>query len=262
MHSAALHDRLLAPSAATTPAVAALFIDEFEHDAPLVSIPRPEAQLVARFGPSARNGVDVHAFGARERAHRKLIRGGQRSVTVRLRLGVSDVVLGVPATAIAGRIVPLEDLWGEVETGRLREQLAGSGSTAEAARILDSAIAERLVVAQASGAPARLTLVAADMLSGASVNAVAVDLGVSERHLRRLFREAVGMSPKTFAKLTRFHRALRVAREDGETSWASVAAAAGYYDQAHLIAEFRAIVGVTPRALLRELAAPQAARLP
>jgi AraC-like DNA-binding protein len=87
------------------------------------------------------------------------------------------------------------------------------------------------------------------------VNAVADDLGVSERHLRRMFRETVGVGPKAFAKLMRFHRALRVAREDGRASWASIAAAAGYYDQAHLIAEFRAIAGVTPRALLAELGA-------
>ena len=87
------------------------------------------------------------------------------------------------------------------------------------------------------------------------MNAVAVDLGVSERHLRRVFRETVGVSPKAFAKLTRFHRALRAARESAHASWASIAAAAGYYDQAHLIAEFRAIAGVTPRALLGELRA-------
>jgi len=42
-------------------------------------------------------------------------------------------------------------------------------------------------------------------------------------------------------------------RADGPSSWASIAAAAGYYDQAHLIAEFRAIAGMTPRAFLDEL---------
>ena len=85
------------------------------------------------------------------------------------------------------------------------------------------------------------------------MHAVASGLGVSERHLRRVFHETVGVSPKAFAKLTRFHRALRAARDDAHAGWASIAAAAGYYDQAHLIAEFRAIAGATPRALLDEL---------
>lgn len=76
---------------------------------------------------------------------------------------------------------------------------------------------------------------------------------MSERHLRRVFRTAVGVSPKTFAKLTRFHDALREARLERHASWASIASAAGYYDQAHLIAEFRMIAGATPEALLREL---------
>lgn len=59
-------------------------------------------------------------------------------------------------------------------------------------------------------------------------------------------------------KLTRFHRARGAAREDAHAGWACIAAAAGYYDQAHLIAEFRAITGVTPRALLVELRAAPA----
>ena len=255
MHASAVHRNRIAPSASTASAVAALFVYECDRDAPRVAIPRPEIHLVVRFGPSARSGLDVHAFGVRQRVHRKLIRSGQRTVTARLHLGAPEAVLGVPASAIAGRIVALEDLWGDAATRRLCDRLADARDTVDAAAILESAIAERLAIADGRRARAQLALDAADRLTSANVNAVAVDLGVSERHLRRVFRETVGVSPKAFAKLARFHRALRAAREDGHASWASIAAAAGYYDQAHLIAEFRAIAGVTPRALLGELRA-------
>lgn len=237
----------------TASPLAALFVCDYEHDGPRVLMPRPEIHLVVRFGSSARNGLDVFAFGARQKVHRKLIRGGQRTVTARLRLGAPDAVLGVSASALAGHIVALEELWGDAATERLRARLADAPDPVAAAAILQSGIAERLASAGGRHAPARLALAAADRLSSASVNAVAVELGVSERHLRRVFRETVGMSPKAFAKLARFQRALHAAHQDAHAGWASIAAAAGYYDQAHLIAEFRSIAGVTPRALLGEL---------
>jgi AraC-like DNA-binding protein len=252
MHPGADHTRH-APSASIASAVAALLVHEFELDTPRVSIPRPECHLVVRFGPSAPGGLDVHAFGAQQRARRKLIRRGQRTVMARLRLGAPEAVLGVPASAIAGRIVPLEDLWGAAATRGLTDRLAAASRTGEAVAILESAIAERLAIADGRRAPAQLALDAASRLACASVNVVAGDLGVSERHLRRIFRETVGVNPKAFAKLARFHRALRAAREDRHSSWASIASAAGYYDQAHLIAEFRSIAGATPQALLGEL---------
>ena len=255
MPASAVQQSRIAPSASTASAVAALLLFDCDRDGPRVAIPRPEIQLVVRFGPSAQGGLDVHAFGSRQSVHRKLIRSGQRTVTARLRLGAPDAVLGVPASALAGRIVALEDLWGDAATRRLRARLADARAMADAAAILESAIAERLAAADGRPAGALLALAAADKLASANVNAVAVDLGVSERHLRRVFRETVGLSPKAFAKLTRFHRALRAARADAQANWADIAAAVGYYDQAHLIAEFRAIAGVTPRALLGELRA-------
>jgi AraC-like DNA-binding protein len=87
------------------------------------------------------------------------------------------------------------------------------------------------------------------------VTEVATALGVSERNLRRVFRDTIGVGPKTFARLERFRRALNAARVREAPSWATIALDAGYYDQAHLIADFRAIAGVTPQALLREMRA-------
>ena len=245
----------LSPGAPTASAVAALLVEDFDRDMPRVSIPRAESHVIVRFGPSARSGLDVYAFGPQQRARRKLIGRGQRAVSARLHLGAHEAVLGTSASAITGRVVPLEDLWGRAATERLTDRLAGACDSIDAARILENAIGERLSRASGCRAPARLALDAADRLTSASVNDVASDLGVSERHLRRVFRETFGVNPKAFAKLSRFHRALSAAREDGHATWASIAAAVGYYDQAHLIAEFRVIAGVTPQALLGELRA-------
>ncbi len=255
--SAAHHDRI-APRASIASAVSALFMYDCDRDSPGVVIPRPELQLVVRFGPSSRNGLDVHAFGARQRVHRKLIHRGQRTVTARLALGAPEAVLGVPASAMAGRIVALEDLWGDVAARRLCARLADARDTVAAAAVLESAIAERLATANGRPARAQLALAAADRLTSGSVCAVAAELGVSERHLRRVFRETVGVGPKAYTRIARFQRALSAAREDAHAGWASIAAAAGYYDQAHLIAEFRVIAGVTPRVLVGEMRAAAA----
>lgn len=247
----ALRQQRLSPSSRTESAVAAFFVDDCEHDQPRVAMPRAETQLVVRFGPSARGGLDVAALGARQRAHRKVIRAGQRTVIARLRLGATESVLGVPASSLFDRIVWLEDLWGPVATRRLIDQL-GNAPAAEVTAVFERAIAERLQLAD-DRPSSPVVLAAAERLESANVSTVADDLEVSERSLRRAFHHAVGMSPKAFAKLARFHRAVRAAREDVHAGWANIAAAAGYYDQAHLISDFRELAGVTPRALLHEL---------
>lgn len=252
MQTSAVHSRWTEPSQASASPVASLFVNEFQVDAPGVVIPRPEVHIVVRFGPTTGKGLDVHAMGARPRVHRKFIHHGQRTVTARLRLGAHEAVLGVPASAISERIVALEDLWGTPALRSLTARLAEASDSNAAAAILERAISERFVRGPGR-LGTRLAINAAQRLAHGNVNSVALDLGVSERHLRRVFHEALGVNPKVFAQLSRFRRALRAARASKQLNWASVATTAGYYDQAHLISEFRSISGVTPRALLDEL---------
>jgi len=74
-------------------------------------------------------------------------------------------------------------------------------------------------------------------------------LGVTARHLRRAFTENVGIGPKDFARTVRPQRAVRKAATSND--WGRIAADAGDYDQAHLIADFRELVGLTPGAFLK-----------
>jgi len=63
------------------------------------------------------------------------------------------------------------------------------------------------------------------------------------------FTETIGIGPKDYARTVRLQRAVRNAATLAD--WGRIAAAAGYYDQSHLITDFRALVGLTPGAFLK-----------
>jgi AraC-like DNA-binding protein len=241
------------PGASLLKAVPDVFVDECKSDLVRVAVPSTGVHLVVRFGPHVPGGFDIHAMGPRHKVRRKLIRGGQRTVFARLPLGTYQAVLGKPASEFADRIVALRDLWDIAATQRLEEQLAATRDAGSAIVTLKAAIAERLEPGACFDTNTRLAQSAAQRLESRNVASVAGDLGVSERHLRRVFREVVGLSPKAFFKLMRFERALKAAKDGSDSSWSDIAAGAGYYDQAHLIADFRSLTGATPREFLAEV---------
>ncbi|QNP64629.1 helix-turn-helix domain-containing protein [Streptomyces genisteinicus] len=78
--------------------------------------------------------------------------------------------------------------------------------------------------------------------------------GVSARSLQRLFADEVGVGPKWVILRYRIHEALERAESGGEPDWASLAGELGYSDQAHLVRDFTATVGVPPTAYARPAA--------
>lgn len=85
---------------------------------------------------------------------------------------------------------------------------------------------------------------------------LADQVGWSVRHLEGRFREQIGLSPKAASRVLRLQRARRLLCAG--SSQAETAAACGYYDQAHLSGEFKAMTGCTPR----EFALARGGRVP
>lgn len=85
-----------------------------------------------------------------------------------------------------------------------------------------------------------------------STKALATMTGVSERHLRRLFRDSFGATPKSYARQLRLTEAAQAAERTARPNWAHIAAATGFHDQSHMINEFQASLAMTPQALHRE----------
>jgi len=79
------------------------------------------------------------------------------------------------------------------------------------------------------------------------VGDLASHLDLSARQIERVFRDEVGISPKLFLRIVRFQEVLGAIRGGaGETGWAEVAAAHGFYDQAHFIRDFKTFAGRPP----------------
>lgn len=192
--------------------------------------------------------ADVTLAGPRTRALFKTSAGVARVVGLRFKPGWSASLFGVPASALTDRHVALEDLWGRPGADLCQALLAARGVPEVLAR-LARAIAGH-ADAQVEPASASLARRAVRLLEAgeARVDRVAARLGVTARHLRRAFTASVGIGPKEFARTVRLQRAVRMTATSKD--WARIAAAAGYYDQAHLIADFRDLVGLTPGAYL------------
>ncbi|MER6195504.1 AraC family transcriptional regulator [Streptomyces cyaneofuscatus] len=77
---------------------------------------------------------------------------------------------------------------------------------------------------------------------------LARDAGLTPRSLQRLFSAYVGVGPKWVILRYRIHEALERAESDPAVDWARLAADLGYSDQAHLVRDFTATVGVPPTA--------------
>ena len=79
-----------------------------------------------------------------------------------------------------------------------------------------------------------------------SIARAAASHGRSVRHMERLFEDHIGVSPKLFSRIARLQSVLRMSQQQPQPDWASLACSAGYFDQSHMVRDFRALTGVTP----------------
>src|SRR4029077_8679215 len=70
--------------------------------------------------------------------------------------------------------------------------------------------------------------------------------GIGKRTLQRIFGEYVGATPKWVIRRYRLHELVEKFNSGGRVDWADLALEFGYFDQAHLINDFKSIVGYSP----------------
>ena len=158
---------------------------------------------------------------------------------VRFRPGAGGPALGLPLSELRDRRVALAEL-----DPALARELHGELDPREAARRLERAAA---ALAARPGDPLVAAAVARLADPAVRVEALAAEIGLSERQLRRRFHAAAGYGPKTLQRVLRFRRFLTGPRDD----LARAALEAGYADQPHLAREVARLAGTSPSRLIR-----------
>ena len=248
-------------------------------------LPSAEVPLLLNFGEPHRH-ADAAASGewtTRDGAwivglhtrHQLTQAAGERHfMVVRFTPIGAHLFLGLPMDAIANEAIDLQQIDSKFAR-ELTGRIGFARGWTERFDAMESLIAQRIgnVEVLADVALAWRRLVAAD--GRVVLGSLARELNCSHRTLIAKFRTCVGFTPKTVARLLRFSRVVRCLdrasgtranepvgkpyiesvhagdRLVGAIRWADIAADCGYFDQAHLINDFRAFAGSTPDAFLR-----------
>jgi len=171
-------------------------------------------------------------------------------------------VLGLPADETTDRWIGLDDL--------PQRTLAALGDDVSAARddrariaLVECALLG--LIGQDAWRPDPIAVAFVERLRRARrplrQRALAAEWGLSERQLERRINDAIGVSPKRLASILRFRALFDALQASAQPVWLDAALAAGYFDQAHMIRDFRRFAGAPPRVFMRSRGALSSALL-
>jgi AraC-like DNA-binding protein len=186
------------------------------------------------------------AWGVHGDKFERTLEGRGQAFGIKFRPGGFRPFFGRPVAELTDRSAPLGEVFGD-GAQRLETAVLASQTDREQVALVERFLRERLPepdrnVAVAAGA---VTTVLEDP-GVRTVDDLVARAGCGRRTLQRLFREYVGVSPKWVIQRHRLQQAAERAAQGSRVDWAALAAELGYFDQSHLIKEFRRQIGCSP----------------
>lgn len=164
----------------------------------------------------------------------------------------TKALLGLSAAELSGHVVGLDQL-GSPRLAELPARLAEAHDWSARFALLDETLVGVLVDAQGPAGEIGWAWQRMQAARGrVRVATLADEVGWSRRHFGERFRAEIGLSPKQAARVLRFERAGMLLRQRGRVDLSSLAVDCGYYDQAHLTNEWRALAGCPPGTWIAE----------
>ena len=195
-------------------------------------------------------GEDARIVGVVRAKFTRRLEGRGEVFAVTFRPGLFRPWYAAPAIRLTNHTEPLRNELGTPASVLLAEIFAASDELTRA-KILDARLRAALPPVDADAALARDLV--ERVRSEPTLNSVAAlckATGLTPRSVQRLFRDYIGVGPKWVVRRFRLQEAAELLETSDETVGA-VAARLGYFDQAHFVRDFKAVVGETPSEYLR-----------
>lgn len=154
--------------------------------------------------------------------------------------------LQIPISETANEVEPLEMIWGSF-ADEIFESLSETGTIEDIFSKLDVFLHRKIIPAKENQHSVIKKVIDEICFRQAhSFSLIAEEMGYSERHLNRLFKDMTGISPKLMARIFRFEKASKQLFKGTDSGNAADFLELGYYDQSHFIREFKRFSGMTP----------------
>ncbi|OMF50053.1 AraC family transcriptional regulator [Paenibacillus peoriae] len=170
-----------------------------------------------------------------------------RIFAVRFFPGGAHYFHGIPTHLFTGGNYRLEDLWPE-SIAVIGERIMEAQNFNERVRIMDEYLNQLLLRKRTNDCDLMKNLLHRIFVSAGSVGVkeLAECEAISERQLNRKFGQWIGISPKKFSEVVRFQSVLHSIQSGGDLDWTELALKHSFFDQAHLIRNFRRFYGDSP----------------
>ncbi|AOK90577.1 AraC family transcriptional regulator [Paenibacillus polymyxa] len=177
-----------------------------------------------------------------------------RIFAVRFFPGGAHYFHGMPTHLFTGGNYRLEDLWPE-SIAVIGERIMEAQNFNERVRIMDEYLNQLLLRQRTNDCDLMKNLLHRIFVSGGSVEVreLAEREAISERQLNRKFGQWIGISPKKFSEVVRFQSVLHSIQSGGGLDWTELALKHSFFDQAHLIRDFRRFYGDSPLTAAKDL---------
>ena len=161
-------------------------------------------------------------------------------------------LFGGDSSALADYAHPAADVIGP-GIATVLDRIEAATRPTEMASALDGYLTTRLSGAGELHPVDRAARALAAAHGGIHAWTLAARAGLGDRHFRRRFIERAGMGPKHYAKVARFMFALSLKTARPSRTWADISQCAGYFDQMHLVKDFKSLTEAPPSGLINQI---------